>query len=128
MVCRHPAGHSGSVRGRSCWGRRRCVSTVALANVSKVFEDGTTAVDNVSLEVNDGEFLVLLGPSGCGKSTMLRIIAGLEPATSGTVMLDGQVADDLTPRERGVAMIFQDYGLYPHMNVRDNIGFPLRIA
>src|SRR5690606_41017511 len=95
---------------------------------SKVFEDGTVAVNDVSLEVGDGEFLVLLGPSGCGKSTLLRMIAGLETPTSGTIMLNGEPADDLTPRERGVAMIFQDYGLYPHMNVRDNIGFPLRIA
>ena len=104
------------------------MSTVALANVSKIFEDGTVAVNDVSLDVADGEFLVLLGPSGCGKSTLLRMIAGLEAPTTGTVRLDGQVADDLSPRERGVAMIFQDYGLYPHMNVRDNIGFPLRIA
>ncbi len=104
------------------------MSTVELTNVSKVFEDGTVAVDKVSLQVADGEFLVLLGPSGCGKSTLLRMIAGLEVPTNGTVILDGQPADDLTPRERGVAMIFQDYGLYPHMNVRDNIGFPLRIA
>ena len=104
------------------------MSTVGLTNVSKVFEDGTVAVDNVSLDIKNGEFIVLLGPSGCGKSTLLRMIAGLETPTSGTVMLDGAVADDLTPRERGVAMIFQDYGLYPHMNVRDNIGFPLRIA
>jgi multiple sugar transport system ATP-binding protein len=104
------------------------VSTVALTNISKVFDDGTTAVDNVSLEVGQGEFLVLLGPSGCGKSTLLRMIAGLEVPTSGSVALDGAPADNLTPRERGVAMIFQDYGLYPHMNVRDNIGFPLRLA
>src|SRR5262249_51496797 len=109
-------------------GRRRPVSTVALSNVSKIFEDGTVAVKEVSLEVADGEFLVLLGPAGCGESTLLRMIAGLEVPTSGRVMLDGELADDLTPRERGVAMIFQDYGLYPHMNVRDNIGFPLRIA
>ncbi len=104
------------------------MSTVVLANLTKVFEDGTTAVDNVSLQINKGEFLVLLGPSGCGKSTLLRMVAGLETPTAGTILLDGEVADDLTPRERGVAMIFQDYGLYPHMNVRENIGFPLRIA
>jgi multiple sugar transport system ATP-binding protein len=104
------------------------VATVALANVSKIFDDGTVAVDGVSLDVNDGEFLVLLGPSGCGKSTVLRMIAGLERPTSGTVLLNGQPADDLSPRERGVAMIFQDFGLYPHMSVKDNIGFPLRIS
>jgi len=104
------------------------VATVALKGVSKVFGDGTVAVDNVSLDVGDGEFMVLLGPSGCGKSTLLRMIAGLEDPTAGEVMLDGAVANDLAPRERKVAMVFQDFGLYPHMSVKDNIGFPLRIA
>ena len=104
------------------------MATVALRDVSKVFGDGTLAVDNVSLDVQDGEFMVLLGPSGCGKSTVLRIVAGLEDPTSGAVLLDGDVANDLAPRERKVAMVFQDFGLYPHMSVRDNIGFPLRIA
>jgi multiple sugar transport system ATP-binding protein len=104
------------------------VATVALRNVSKVFGDGTVAVDNVNLDVGDGEFMVLLGPSGCGKSTVLRMIAGLEDPTNGDVMLDGELANDLAPRERKVAMVFQDFGLYPHMSVRDNIGFPLRIA
>src|SRR6476646_2582334 len=111
---------------RATW--RHCVATVALKGVSKVFGDGTVAVDNVSLDVGDGEFMVLLGPSGCGKSTLLRMIAGLEDPTAGEVMLDGAVANDLAPRERKVAMVFQDFGLYPHMSVKDNIGFPLRIA
>jgi multiple sugar transport system ATP-binding protein len=96
--------------------------------VSKVFGDGTVAVDDVSLDVADGEFMVLLGPSGCGKSTLLRIIAGLEDPTAGNVVLDGEVANELAPRERKVAMVFQDFGLYPHMSVKENIGFPLRIA
>jgi len=104
------------------------VATVALRDVSKVFGDGTVAVDNVSLDVADGEFMVLLGPSGCGKSTVLRMIAGLEDPTSGAVLLDSQVVNDLAPRERKVAMVFQDFGLYPHLSVQDNIGFPLRIA
>jgi multiple sugar transport system ATP-binding protein len=104
------------------------VATVALRNVSKVFGDGTVAVDSVNLDVNDGEFMVLLGPSGCGKSTLLRMVAGLEDPSSGSVLLNGEVANDLPPRERKVAMVFQDFGLYPHMSVRDNIGFPLRIA
>jgi multiple sugar transport system ATP-binding protein len=104
------------------------VSTVALQNVSKRFPDGTVAVDRLDLEIADGEFVVLLGPSGCGKSTVLRMVAGLEEPTSGHVLLDGAVADDLPPRDRKVAMIFQDYGLYPHMSVQDNIAFPLRIA
>jgi multiple sugar transport system ATP-binding protein len=104
------------------------VTTVALHDVSKVFPDGTVAVDRLNLEVADGEFVVLLGPSGCGKSTVLRMVAGLEEQTSGDVLLDGQVANDFSPRDRKVAMIFQDYSLYPHMNVRENIAFPLRIA
>ena len=104
------------------------MATVALREVSKVFGDGTVAVDNISLDVDDGEFMVLLGPSGCGKSTVLRMIAGLEDPTSGSVMLDGALANDLAPRERKVAMVFQDFGLYPHMSVNENIGFPLRIA
>ncbi len=104
------------------------MATVALRDVSKVFGDGTVAVDSVSLDVADGEFMVLLGPSGCGKSTVLRVIAGLEDPTSGAVLLDGDNANHLAPRERKVAMVFQDFGLYPHMSVNDNIGFPLRIA
>ena len=104
------------------------MATVALKGVSQGGGAGTVAVDNVSLDVGDGEFMVLLGPSGCGKSTLLRMIAGLEDPTAGEVMLDGAVANDLAPRERKVAMVFQDFGLYPHMSVKDNIGFPLRIA
>ncbi|WDZ87997.1 ABC transporter ATP-binding protein [Micromonospora cathayae] len=104
------------------------MATVALKDVSKVFPDGTLAVDNVNLDVNDGEFMVLLGPSGCGKSTVLRMVAGLEDPTSGAVMLDGEYANDLPPRDRGIAMVFQDFALYPHMTVGDNIGFPLKLA
>ena len=104
------------------------MAAVSLQNVSKVFPDGTVAVDRLSLDVADGEFLVLLGPSGCGKSTVLRMVAGLEEPTRGDVLLNGQVANDMLPRDRKVAMIFQDYGLYPHMSVRENIAFPLRIA
>ena len=104
------------------------MTTVALKDVTKVFPDGTVAVDNVSLDVADGEFMVLLGPSGCGKSTVLRMIAGLEDPTTGAVLLDGEVANDLPPRERKIAMVFQDFALYPHMSVGDNIGFPLRLA
>ncbi|MCW3814518.1 ABC transporter ATP-binding protein [Micromonospora sp. DR5-3] len=104
------------------------MTTVALKDVTKVFQDGTVAVDTVNLDVNDGEFMVLLGPSGCGKSTVLRMVAGLEDPTSGAVMLDGEVANDLQPRDRKIAMVFQDFALYPHMSVGDNIGFPLRLA
>ncbi|MEH0937846.1 ABC transporter ATP-binding protein [Micromonospora sp. CPCC 205543] len=104
------------------------MTTVALKDVTKVFPDGTLAVDSVNLDVNDGEFMVLLGPSGCGKSTVLRMVAGLEDPSSGAVMLDGQVANDLPPRERRIAMVFQDFALYPHMSVGDNIAFPLKLA
>src|SRR5215510_11009123 len=98
------------------------VATVALRDVTKVFPDGTVAVDNVSLDVADGEFMVLLGPSGCGKSTVLRMVAGLEDPTSGAVILDGRLANELPPRDRGIAMVFQDFALYPHMTVQENIG------
>jgi multiple sugar transport system ATP-binding protein len=104
------------------------VTTVGLRDVTKVFPDGTVAVDKISLDVNDGEFMVLLGPSGCGKSTMLRIVAGLEDPTSGEVLFDGELVNDLPPRERRIAMVFQDFALYPHMTVGDNIAFPLRIS
>ena len=104
------------------------MSTVGLHDVSKVFPDGTVAVNRISLEIEAGEFMVLLGPSGCGKSTILRMIAGLEDVTSGEVWLDGKSAEPLAPRERGIAMVFQDFALYPHMTVGENIGFPLRVA
>jgi multiple sugar transport system ATP-binding protein len=104
------------------------VSTVGLRDVTKVFPDGTVAVNKVNLEIDAGEFMVLLGPSGCGKSTILRMIAGLEDVTSGEVWLDGRSAEALAPRERSVAMVFQDFALYPHMTVGENIGFPLKIA
>ncbi|AYY15545.1 ABC transporter ATP-binding protein [Actinobacteria bacterium YIM 96077] len=104
------------------------MADVTLEGVTKVFDGGTTALDNVSLDVADGEFMVLLGPSGCGKSTLLRIVAGLDDPTRGTVYLDGEPTDGLAPRDRGIAMVFQDYALYPHMNVGDNIGFPLKMA
>ncbi|KAB1948430.1 ABC transporter ATP-binding protein [Micromonospora sp. ALFpr18c] len=104
------------------------MSTVALKDVSKIFKDGTLAVDSINLDVNDGEFMVLLGPSGCGKSTVLRMIAGLEDPTQGAVLLDGELANDLPPRDRKIAMVFQDFALYPHMTVGDNIAFPLRLS
>ena len=104
------------------------VATVALKDVTKVFPDCTVAVERTNLDVASGEFMVLLGPSGCGKSTMLRMIAGLEDPTTGAIMLDGEMANELPPRERGVAMVFQDFALYPHMTVGDNIGFPLKLS
>jgi multiple sugar transport system ATP-binding protein len=90
------------------------VATVALRDVYKIFGDGTVAIDNVSLDVSDGEFMVLLGPSGCGKSTVLRMIAGLEDPSSGYILLDGDIANELSPRDRKVAMVFQDF-VYIHI-------------
>ena len=104
------------------------MATVALKDVTKVFPDGTGAVDTFNLDVNDGEFMVLLGPSGCGKSTVLRMVAGLEDPSSGAILLGGELANDLPPRDRKIAMVFQDFALYPHMTVGDNIGFPLRLS
>ena len=104
------------------------MTTVAIKDVTKVWPDGTVAVDRVSLDVNDGEFMVLLGPSGCGKSTILRMIAGLEDPSDGDILLNGEPVLDLAPRERSIAMVFQDFALYPHMTVGDNIGFPLKLS
>src|SRR5262245_59276202 len=103
------------------------MAAVTLDEVSKVFPDGTIAVDELSLDVADGEFLVLVGPSGSGKSTALRIVAGLEDATSGEVLIGGKVVTGLEPRRRDVAMVFQNYALYPHMDVRRNLAFGLKL-
>jgi multiple sugar transport system ATP-binding protein len=103
----------------------RRMAAVTASDVTKTFGE-VTAVDRISLAVRDGEFLVLLGPSGCGKTTFLRIIAGLEKQTSGDVVIGGDVVNELPPRARGIAMVFQSYGLYPHFKVRDNIAFPLK--
>jgi multiple sugar transport system ATP-binding protein len=104
------------------------VSTVLLKDVTKIWPDGTVAVNNVSLDVNDGEFMVLLGPSGCGKSTILRMIAGLEDPSDGDILLNGEPVLEVPPRDRSIAMVFQDFALYPHMSVSDNIGFPLKLS
>ena len=101
------------------------MSAIGLRELRKVYPTGVVAVDSVDLTVNDGEVVVLLGPTGCGKSTILRLIAGLEMPTSGQVLFGGKPIDEVESRDRGVAMVFQDYALYPHMTVADNIGFPL---
>jgi multiple sugar transport system ATP-binding protein len=103
------------------------VAEIVLDNLSKVFGGGVAAVDDVSLTIGSGEFLVLVGPSGCGKSTLLRMIAGLEETTAGTVTIDGRDVTTLPPRERDVAMVFQSYALYPHMTVRQNLGYGLKV-
>jgi multiple sugar transport system ATP-binding protein len=101
------------------------VAAVSAVEIRKQFGD-VSAVDGISLTAQDGEFMVLLGPSGCGKTTLLRIIAGLEKPTSGQILIDGQEVNDVPPRGRGIAMVFQSYGLYPHLTVWNNIAFPLR--
>jgi len=101
------------------------MSAIALENLTKVYGSGVTALDGLTLDVSDGEFVVLVGPSGCGKTTALRMVAGLESITGGTVRLGDRVVNDVSPRHRDVAMVFQNYALYPHMSVYDNIGFAL---
>jgi multiple sugar transport system ATP-binding protein len=104
------------------------MAEVVLDSVSKRFPDGFEAVKHMDLDVADGEFMILVGPSGCGKSTALRMIAGLEDITEGQVRIGDQVVNDMAPRDRDIAMVFQNYALYPHMTVRDNMAFPLKLA
>ncbi len=104
------------------------MSEITLDRVTKVFADGQEAVKEMSLEVGDGEFMILVGPSGCGKSTALRMIAGLEDVTSGELKIGGEVVNDRAPKDRDIAMVFQNYALYPHMTVRQNMGFALQLA
>jgi multiple sugar transport system ATP-binding protein len=99
---------------------------ITLHHLTKSF-GSTVVVDDLSLEINSGEFVVLLGPSGCGKTTTLRMLAGLEETSSGEILIDGERVNDLPPQRRDVAMVFQSYALYPHMSVADNIGYPLRV-
>src|SRR6478752_1667955 len=100
---------------------------IELQQLTKVYADGTRAVRDLDLEVEDGEFVVFVGPSGCGKTSALRMIAGLEDITAGTVRVGGRVVNDLPPKARDMAMIFQNYALYPPMNVYDNMAFALKI-
>jgi multiple sugar transport system ATP-binding protein len=101
--------------------------SVEFDRVSKVFSDGTVAVSELSLQIREGELMVFVGPSGCGKTTALRMVAGLEDVTSGEIRIGGRIVNDMPPRERDVAMVFQSYSLYPHLNVYDNMAFGLRL-
>ena len=103
------------------------MASVKLTDVKKVYDNNVTAVHDFNLEIQDKEFIVFVGPSGCGKSTTLRMIAGLEDISGGTLEIDGQVVNDLQPKDRDIAMVFQNYALYPHMTVYDNIAFSLRL-
>ena len=102
------------------------MSSISLHNISKVFPDGTRAVQEISLEINKGEFLVLVGPSGCGKSTLLRLIAGLDELTSGSIKIGGKDAASLLPKDRDLALVFQNYALFPNLSVYDNLAFGLK--
>jgi multiple sugar transport system ATP-binding protein len=104
------------------------VAEIVLNDVTKRYKDGTEAVKHMNLDIADGEFVILVGPSGCGKSTALRMIAGLEDITEGELLIGGEVVNDLSPKERDIAMVFQSYALYPHMTVRQNMGFALQLA
>lgn len=103
------------------------MAEVVLEEVNKVYGKDVVAINDMNLEIHDGEFIVLVGPSGCGKSTALRMIAGLEDITSGSIYIGDVVVNDLPPRDRDIAMVFQNYALYPHMNVKDNMGFALKL-
>ncbi len=103
------------------------MGSITLRSVSKVFGEAKV-IPSIDLQINEGEFVVFVGPSGCGKSTLLRLIAGLEDVSGGEIVIDGQNATELPPAKRGLAMVFQSYALYPHMSVRSNIAFPLKMA
>src|SRR5246127_509641 len=103
------------------------MAQITLDHIDKVYSGGVKAIDQMSLEVRDGEFMVLVGPSGCGKSTALRSIAGLEEISSGTISIGDRVVNDLPPKDRDIAMVFQNYALYPHMTVEQNLAFGLQL-
>jgi multiple sugar transport system ATP-binding protein len=104
------------------------MSEIVLEGVTKTFADGFEAVKDLDLDISDGEFMILVGPSGCGKSTALRMIAGLEDISRGEVKIGGETVNDRSPKDRDIAMVFQNYALYPHMTVRENMGFALKLA
>src|ERR671921_20627 len=104
------------------------MAEIQFRGVTKRYPDGTEAVKSIDLDIGDGEFMILVGPSGCGKSTALRMIAGLEDISEGDLLIGGERVNDLEPRDRDIAMVFQNYALYPHMTVRDNMGFALKLS
>src|SRR6202161_3123110 len=103
------------------------MATLKLNGVTKRYPNGTTAVSGLDLDVADGEFMVLVGPSGCGKTTALRMVAGLEKITEGELKIEDRVVNDLPPKDRDIAMVFQNYALYPHMTVEQNLAFGLQL-
>src|SRR6202142_1824493 len=107
--------------------RSAAMAQIVLDQIDKIYSGGVKAVDGLSLDIKDGEFMVLVGPSGCGKSTALRSIAGLEEISAGTITIGERVVNDLPPKDRDIAMVFQNYALYPHMTVADNLAFGLKL-
>ena len=114
-------------KARTCEGRGRSMAGLSLEHIGKTYPNGFEGVKDFNLEIEDKEFIIFVGPSGCGKSTTLRMIAGLEDITSGTLKIDGRVVNDVEPADRDIAMVFQTYALYPHMTVYDNMAFPLML-
>src|SRR5690348_2297551 len=104
------------------------MANIQMKDVTKRYPDGFEAVKHLNLDISDGEFMILVGPSGCGKSTALRMIAGLEDITEGELRIGGDVVNERAPKDRDIAMVFQNYALYPHMTVRENMGFALKLA
>src|SRR5665648_926289 len=102
------------------------MAQITLDNITKRYPDGFEAVKDMNLKIEDGEFVILVGPSGCGKSTALKMIAGLEDITEGELRIGDQVVNELAPKDRDIAMVFQNYALYPHMTVRENMAFPIK--
>ena len=114
-------------RGGGLYIRVKFMSEVILKGIKKIYDNKVTAVHDVNLHIQDKEFIVLVGPSGCGKSTTLRMVAGLEDISDGELYIDGVLMNDIVPKDRDIAMVFQNYALYPHMTVRDNMAFALKL-
>ncbi len=103
------------------------MGAIKIANIGKIYPNGTRALEDVNIEINDGEFVVLVGPSGCGKTTLLRMVAGLEDITEGEILIGDKIVNEVAPKDRDIAMVFQNYALYPHMSVYDNMAFSLKL-
>ena len=122
-----PRGCREAIVERSRSSEYKSMSEVILKGIKKIYDGGVTAVHDVNLHIQDKEFIVLVGPSGCGKSTTLRMVAGLEEISDGELYIDGKLVNNVEPKDRDIAMVFQSYALYPHMTVRDNLGFALKL-
>ena len=116
-----------NVKKHTLYLEENCMASLHLKDIYKVYQSGVTAVTDFTLEIEDKEFIVFVGPSGCGKSTTLRMIAGLEEITDGELYIDGKLMNDVQPKDRDIAMVFQNYALYPHMTVYDNMAFGLKL-